>query len=200
MNHNTDLQLIKAISRKDKYAELKLIDRYKRDAFFIAQAFYDEHRKSGITLDEYYSVTLSTIVQAAKKYKSKLGKKFIYFYTTMARNMLREYDAENSYLRDAKIFAGTESLDSFRPERHRTNADELGDIDPLIKANVDYGDVMDVFSKIVGKLSRREKKIYTMFLEDYEIKNIADILQIPLSTVYRIIEGISSKIKKEIIK
>lgn len=193
-NHLKDEQLIKAISKRhDKYAELQLINRHKRNAFFIAQAFYNEHKKSGISLDEYYSVTLSSIVQAARKFRTNSGKKFVYFYTVYARNELKEYDAENSYLREAKLFAGDTSFDydggtSFY---NRSKAEELGDIDPLIKGGIEISDIMKAFDKVFKARPMKHRFIYSMYINGCSMKYIASKLNISLSTVYRVIDEVT---------
>ena len=199
-SHLKDEQLIKAISRNDKNAELILINRYKRDAFFIAQSFFAEHKGSGITLDEYYAVTLSEIVPAARRYKIENGVRFPYYFAAKAKNALREYDCENSYLRDAKAFAGDVSLDVSESENDRTKAEELGDIDPFIKGGIEVADILKVFRNVLQGKRKKCVLVYLKYISGCSMKNIAKEMNLHLSSVYRIIDSISSSIKNEIDK
>ena len=191
-------KLLRAISRRDKYAEIQLINLFKRDAFFIAQSFYDDHKNSGISLDEYYSVTLAEIIPAAKKFRFKRKAKFIYFYTSLARNALRLYDQSNSYMKGARPFAGDISLDMTDEDDTRPVAEELGDIDPSIKGFVDAKEIVASLGKAFKYLTETEKRIYLLYIQGNNMKTISRKLKIPLSTTYRILDSVISLVKGKI--
>lgn len=197
----TDEQLVEIISSKgDKYAELTLIERLRRNAFFIARLFFECHPYSGITLDEYYAVALESIHVAAKKFDHKHGNKFTSFYRVVAENDLRRYDAENSYIRKGKVFAGITSFNVVEKGEKKKVCEELGDVDPLVKGQLNMSDMLVSFNKVFNKMSKKEKDIYTLFLKGYEVKQIVEILKIPTSTVYRILSKVLKTIHKEIMK
>ena len=193
----TDYELISAIKRKDSVAEYLLIKRYEAKAYYIAREYAHGHKGSGISIEEYYSVALSTIVIAAKKYKKKAGYEFMTFLHKIVSNKLNEYDRNNSYLRGAKFFAGTESLDyiNTRDIKGRSMSETLGDVDPFIKGNVDYDDVMSVIRKVLRNRKEKDKTVFALYIEIGSIKEVSEKLNIPISTVYRIINSIEKELE-----
>ena len=192
----TDYELISAIKQKDSVAEYLLIKRYEAKVYFIAREYAHGHKGSGISIEEYYSVGLSTIVFAAKKYNKNVGYEFITFLSQIVKNKLNEYDRKNSYLRGAKLFAGTESLDyiNAKDTKARSMSETLGDVDPFIKGNVDYDDVMSIIKKVMDGRKEKERSIFALYLQVDSIKEVSERLNIPISSVYRIINSIEKEL------
>lgn len=192
----SDEDLIKAfLKNNDEYAQLSLVNRYRRKAFYYAKYFYSEHKNTGISLDDYYSVTLSSIITAVRKFNTNKGVKFSSFYFKIALNALKTYDEENSYFKEGKTFAGSISLDDGHKDGGMSYAEEFGDIDPIIEKNIDLGELKDAYIKAYRVLSPKQRKVHAYILNGLSHKEIASKLKMPLSSVYDVEKKVLSKLK-----
>ena len=196
-----DEELIKALSTKNReYAELCLITRYRRNAFFVAQKFYAGHKNCGITLDDFYSVALSAIIIAARRFKPNKGMNFLAFFKKVAENALVSYFTDNSYFGKAKMFIGPISLDDSFDDEGISYSESFGDIDAAIESNISEKELEDSFAIISKKLSEKEIAIYRLYQQGYRFKEIGKILNIPQSTVFRAYTNILKKISRNYLK
>ena len=74
-------------------------------------------------------------------------------------------------------------------------SETLGDVDPFIKGNVDYDDVMSVIRKVLRNRKEKDKTVFALYIEIGSIKEVSEKLNIPISTVYRIINSIEKELE-----
>ncbi|MCQ2776715.1 MAG: hypothetical protein MJ217_03255 [Bacilli bacterium] len=163
-----------------------LLDRYRIKSSFLIDSLVEDLPSTGISKEELILVCLESCKQCVDLFEFK-REKFSTFWQICAIRKVFDYLKENSYLQKAKCYTGL-SIDQ--------NLEEEDDY--CLIANVlsapkddDQMDLLDKFRNIVMKdkiyLPKQDEKIIAIaYLEQYEVKEIAEKFKLHPSSVYRI--------------
>ena len=118
------------------------------------------------------------------------------FYPYWKKVSLRNisfYLRENYYLPDGNN--GFISLD-YVPEENHALHETIGEDDFSVESNLLYDALIAITTNPRNDFKRREREVFKLYLDNYEYQEIADKLDISLSSVYRAIARAVDKISK----
>ena len=178
----------------DESAKNILLEKYRRFAWKVAKSFFDTLFDVSFTLEDLVSIAFASVDIAVKKYQISKNKTFYVYWKAIASNSMRQFVKEQITSQEQNK---TISLD--------TENDNGGTLhDSISSDNIDeqislYNSLMSIINNEKSAFSLREKKVISLFLDGYEIKEISKMLKISRAKVYRAYHSAIDKIRRSLI-
>ena len=172
--------LLSRIKNGEEGARECLLIKYNKIAWSLAIDYYYRYKKSGYTADDFYSIILSAINDSIDTFDYS-RKSFFSYAITIANNDVRrfikkhyqEIDNRSKLVSLDNSYENGSSLHDYLTGESEEPRYMLYDSFISIVENEKFG------------FSKREKNIIELYLLGYEIKEIAELLNISLNACYR---------------
>lgn len=145
-------------------------------------------------LDDLVSIAFVSVDVAIKKFKYGKNKSFYVYWRTIANNSMKAF-VKSQLTNESQ--GKTISLDTENENGsslHETITSE--DIDEQIFL---HNSLMAIINNEKNSFSKREKKVISLFLDGYEIKEISKMTKMNIAKVYRAYHSAINKIRHSLI-
>jgi len=194
----TDTELAVLIRKSnDNSATNELVKRYKLQTKKMVCSLLMLNYGSGISYDELEAVGLQSIFTVVTAIKSN-STSFLSYWKVVARREMINYIDQNSYHVGAKLFSGVSLNDSSPLEDGLSNSEIYGKKDDE-KEKIFKKEILSIL-ETNKKFTKTEKKIITLFLENYTFKEISKMTGRCLSDVYINFNKSAKKLKSILAK
>ena len=192
------LLVLRYQSNPDDYESInELIKRYEIVARKLAYDQYHILRDlGGFTAEELYAVAISAVHIAAVKYGKNETTEFYPYWRSVALNQITNYVNKNSYIGRNRNEVGDTLYEG----------EELREECDILRNNL-TGDYVDSLSEEIltnnGKLfnlNKGQALVMKLYVQGYDLSEIAKVTHITKSTVYDRYYASISKIKKYYLK
>ena len=166
-----------------------LLERYRPYCYALSSELLEQVENTEITLDDLFSVAFTSVVTAARKCNvDKYDKSFYAYWVRIATNDI------NHYIKKVYQLMGRVSLDTTLDDG-RSLHDIVGETQESVSEDSLFAEFMRIIEDETNDLNIKERTVLRYYLEGYEFKEIAELMQCSKSKIYYLYKTSIQKIR-----
>lgn len=181
--------MLKKIRQGEASSINTLLKRYRPYCHALASTMLDEIDNNEILEDDLFSVAFSAVAIAISHYNiEKYTSSFYAYWMKIATNDIKHY------VKNMKIGISRVSLDTDLPDGRNLH-DIVGSNDEFYKGDSLYNQFIQIIENHDNSLSDKERILVRYYLDGFEFKEIATLMNCSKSQAYYLFQTAVQKIR-----